>query len=104
MHIGPSAFLGVLIGPLRGTDQFGGGAGAQGVIVEETLSGTPAAGAGLNQGDTITSLDGQAVSSPESLTALMTKHRPGDRVRLGWLDTAGSAHTATLRLASGPAA
>jgi S1-C subfamily serine protease len=104
IHIGPSALLGVLIGPIGGTGGFGGGSGARGVIVEETLSGTPAAGAGLTQGDTITSLDGQAVTSPGGLTALMAKHRPGDRVRLGWLDTAGNAHTATLRLAAGPAA
>jgi S1-C subfamily serine protease len=101
IHIGPSALLGVLIGPISGT---GGGSGAGGVAVEETIPGAPAAGAGITQGDTITSLNGKAVNSPGALTALMLKHRPGDRVRLGWLDSAGNAHTSTLRLAAGPPA
>jgi len=68
------------------------------------VPGSPADVAGLTQGDTITSLNGRAVTSPSALTALMAKHRTGQTVRLGWLDTAGNAHTATLRLAAAPPA
>ena len=110
IHIGPSAgaFLGVLISPLNGgggvPGGFDSGSGAQGVIVEDTVPGSPADAAGLTQGDTITSLNGRAVTSPSGLTALMAKHRTGQSVRLSWLDTAGNAHTATLRLAAAPPA
>jgi S1-C subfamily serine protease len=110
IHIGPSAgaFLGVLISPLNAgggvAGGLGSGSGAQGVFVEDTVPGSPADAAGLTQGDTITSVNGRAVTSPSGLTALMAKHRTGQSVRLGWLDTAGNAHTATLRLAAAPPA
>jgi len=110
IHVGPSAgaFLGVLISPLNAgggvPGGFDSGSGAQGVFVADTVPGSPADAAGLTQGDTITSLNGRAVTSPSGLTALMAKHRTGQTVRLGWLDTAGNAHTATLRLAAAPPA
>ena len=110
VHIGPSAgaFLGVLIAPLSAAGQlpggFDSGSGAQGVFVEDTVPGSPAADAGLTQGDAITALNGQTVNSPAALTALMAKHKTGQRVRLSWLDTAGTAHVSTLRLAAAPPA
>jgi S1-C subfamily serine protease len=110
IHIGPSAgaFLGVLILPPNAgggvPGGFDSGSGAPGAFVEDTVPGSPAAAAGLTQGDTITSLNGQAVNSPSGLTALMAKHRSGQSVRLSWLDGAGNAHTATLRLAAAPPA
>jgi S1-C subfamily serine protease len=110
VHIGPSAgaFLGVLIAPISAAGAlpggFDSGSGAQGVFVEDTVPGSPAAGAGLTQGDTITALNGRAVNSPAALTALMAKHKTGQSVRLSWLDTAGNAHTSTLRLAAAPPA
>ena len=110
VHIGPSAgaFLGVLIAPLSAAGQlpggFDSGSGAQGVFVEDTVPGSPAADAGLTQGDAITALNGHTVNSPAALTALMAKHKTGQRVRLSWLDTAGAAHVSTLRLAAAPPA
>ena len=111
VHIGPSggAFLGVLIAPIGAAGGlpggFDSGSGAQqGVFVEDTVPGSPAAGAGLTQGDTITALNGRAVNSPAALTALMAKHKTGQSVRLSWLDNAGNAHTSTLRLAAAPPA
>jgi S1-C subfamily serine protease len=110
VHIGPSAgaFLGVLIAPLSAAGGlpggFDSGSGAPGVFVEDTVPGSPADAAGLTQGDTITALNGRAVNSPSALTALMAKQRTGERVRLSWLDGAGTAHTSTLRLAAAPPA
>ncbi len=111
VHIGPSAgaFLGVLIAPLSAAGGLPGGfnsgsGGGQGVFVEDTVPGGPADAAGLTQGDTITALNGRAVNSPSALTALMAKQRTGARVRLSWLDGAGTAHTSTLRLAAAPPA
>jgi len=85
---------------------FGDGSGSStsGATVEGTVSGSPAAGAGLGEGDTITSLAGQTVSSPNDLSKILVKYHPGDKVSIGWTDSSGQSHTATLTLANGPAA
>ncbi len=54
-------------------------------------------------GDVITSLGGQAVDSATSLTDLMQRHHPGQKVQLGWTDTSGQGHSATVQLVTGPA-
>ena len=67
-------------------------------------SGTPAAAAGLVQGDVITALGGKSVTSGTNITEILVGHHPGDKVSLTWTDTAGQSHTATITLATGPAA
>jgi len=64
------------------------------------LPGSPAQRAGLQTGDAIISLGGQAVDSATTLTKLMGSHRPGDQVRVGWVDPSGKQHAAGVRLAS----
>ena len=109
IHIGPSAMIGVLVEP-GGEGGYGYGAPSgsgstvSGVAVAQTVRGGPAAHAGITAGDTITAFDGQTVSSAQALTALMIRHHPGDQARVTWVDSADSSHTATLRLATGPAA
>jgi S1-C subfamily serine protease len=106
-HIGDTAFLGVSISSgAGGGELFGGGSGAptSGATVGNVLSGEPAQKAGLAAGDTITSIDGRSVDSPNALSDLMLGHHPGDQVRVGWTDASGSAHTTTVVLASGPPA
>jgi S1-C subfamily serine protease len=117
IHIGPTAMLGIYIEPSSSAGGYGyvygyGGNGSpggsssnvSGVPVAQVVAGGPAAHAGLAQGDTITALNGQSVSSEQALMALMLRHRPGDQVRVSWVDSAGSSHTATLRLGTGPSA
>jgi S1-C subfamily serine protease len=58
----------------------------------------------LGAGDEIVSLGGQAVDSATTLTNLMQSHHPGDKVQLGWVDGSGQQQTATVTLATGPAA
>jgi S1-C subfamily serine protease len=91
VHIGETGFLGV---SLR--------TGSGGASVTDVLSGSPAESAGLASGDVITSLDGKAVDSANTLTQLLDAHHPGDRVRLGWTNASGTAHSATVKLATGP--
>jgi len=74
-----------------------------GALVDGVLCGTPAAQAGLFAGDVITSADGQAVTSPRSLTAILSRCRPGRQIALAWIAPGGSLHTAAVRLAAGPA-
>ena len=102
VHVGPTAFLGVAVVP----PQFVGpqASQSQGVMIGAALRGYPAAAAGLAKGDVITSVDGQPVTSPSTLTDLLTAHHPGDTVRIGWTDPSGASHSTTVKLASGPPA
>ena len=74
VHIGPTAFLGV------GVNDAGGGAGA---VVRQVIPTGPAAGAGLNPGDVINSINGQPVNSATALTNILDQHHPGDHVTVG---------------------
>jgi S1-C subfamily serine protease len=74
VHIGPTAFLGV------GVNDAGGGGGA---IVRQVIPTGPAAGAGINVGDVINSINGQPVNSATSLTNILDQHHPGEHVSVG---------------------
>jgi S1-C subfamily serine protease len=74
-----------------------------GALVDGVLCGTPADQAGLFAGDVITSVGGQPVTSPPSLTALVSGYHPGSRVALAWVAPGGSLHTAVVTLAAGAA-
>jgi S1-C subfamily serine protease len=54
-----------------------------GAEVAEVVQGSPAAEAGVEQGDVITELDGEAVGDSEDLVAAIAEHEPGDAVTLG---------------------
>jgi S1-C subfamily serine protease len=88
VHIGPTAFLGV------GVNDAAGGAGA---IVRQVIPAGPAAGAGLNPGDVITSINGQPVNSATALTNILDQHHPGDHVSVGL-----QGRTVDVALGDGP--
>jgi S1-C subfamily serine protease len=97
LHNGATAFLGLEIeGSSQGT--------SPGVEIAGTQSGTPAAEAGIGQGDVVTALDGKSVSSGTSITQILVGHHPGDKVSIAWTDASGQSHTATVTLGTGPAA
>ena len=103
VHIGATGLLGVEV--MSASDAAANGIQAgSGAVIAGTVSGMPAAQAGLTQGDVITSAGGQRVNSPEALQAALEQHHPGDSVTIGWTDQSGQAHTATVTLANGPAA
>jgi S1-C subfamily serine protease len=95
-HIGLPGFLGVQIAPTAGS-------AVPGAVVAGVLAGAPAAAAGLGAGDVITAVNGQPITSPQALTAATASHHPGDKVTVGWTDSSGTQHHATIVLASGPA-
>jgi S1-C subfamily serine protease len=101
-HVGASAFLGVVMGSLGNGRP--GRATSSGAVVGGVVSHDPAATAGIAAGDTITSLGGQRVDSATTLGQLMIAYHPGDKITIGWVDSSGSAHTATVTLVSGPPA
>jgi S1-C subfamily serine protease len=96
IHLGLPPFLGVQVIP----NDTGTGSGAQ---IESAEPNSPASAAGLTSGDTITSVNGQPVDTPTTLTTLLHQHRPGDKVTIGWLDALGRAHQAPVTLTNGPA-
>ncbi|MCS6575551.1 trypsin-like peptidase domain-containing protein [Curtobacterium flaccumfaciens pv. flaccumfaciens] len=94
--IGLPAFLGVEVSNTATT--------TGGVPVAGTVEGSGAASAGLGAGDTITSLDGTAVTSSDQLTKVVQSHSVGDKVSVRYTDSAGTAKTVTITLTAGPAA
>jgi putative serine protease PepD len=74
---------------------------SNGVRLTEVRPGTPAASAGLQAGDVITSIDGQSVRSASELSSAIDAKKPGDRVTLTYLRS-GQSHTATVTLAERP--
>jgi S1-C subfamily serine protease len=75
-----------------------------GATISSVVNGGPAAAAGITAGDTITSIDGDPVSSASGLGALMSRYSPGTTVQVGYTDSSGQAQTTSVQLASGPAA
>jgi len=95
IEIGPGPLIGVVVQDSTSP------AGAQVVEVE---ANTPAASAGVVEGDVIVSLGGKTIGSSGDLSDALRSYRAGQSVSLGW-DTAGGSHmTATITLASGPPA
>jgi S1-C subfamily serine protease len=74
-----------------------------GALVDGVLCGTAAATLGLASGDVITSVNGQAVTTPGSLTAMMSGFRPGTKVTLSWETVSGNHKRGTLTLGAAPA-
>ena len=68
------------------------------------LDGSAAADAGLQQGDTITSLDGTQISSASDLRAAIAAHHAGDSVRITWTTQDGQQQSATVTLGAAPVA
>jgi S1-C subfamily serine protease len=94
VHIGPTALLGVTVGTTDARD---------GALVADVLPDSPVAAAGLAAGDLVTSLAGAPVDTAKTLTDLMDRHHPNETVDLGWIDTDGQSHIASVTLATGPA-
>jgi S1-C subfamily serine protease len=101
VHIGAAAFLGVEV---QASSDSPDGSSASGALVAGVESGSAAQQAGLTAGDAIVSLGGKTVDSPSTLTNLMQGYHPGDKIQLGWVDSAGQQHSATVTLTTGPAA
>jgi S1-C subfamily serine protease len=109
VHVGATAFLGVQVqssdqnsGGFPG--QGGSGGPASGAVIAGLVSGGAAQQAGLQTGDVITSLAGQTVDSPTALAKILVGYHPGNSVSIGWTDTEGQPHTATVDLGDGPPA
>jgi S1-C subfamily serine protease len=91
VHVGPTAFLGVLLEDVSG-----------GARISSVLAGKPADVAGLVRGDVITSLNGAAITSSVDVRQAVLTLVPGKAAPIGWTDTSGIAQTGTITPISGP--
>jgi len=87
--IGNPAFLGVAV--------------SSSAVVLGVADGTPADGAGIVVGDTVTAIDGTAVTSAPDLTSVLAGRDPGASVTVAWRDASGVTREATVTLVAGPA-
>jgi S1-C subfamily serine protease len=107
VQVGPTPFLGAELSDASSSEFGYPGAALEepsGAVVEGVVSGTAAAQAGLEAGDQITTLAGHAVTSAEDVAARLADHDPADRIKIVWLDQAGSQHAATVTLGASPVA
>jgi len=74
-----------------------------GALVDGVLCGTGAAAAGITAGDVITAVEGHQVSSPDSLTAIVSACRPGALVPVTWVTISGTTKTSMVLLDQAPA-
>ena len=55
-----------------------------GALVDGTVCGSPAASAGMTGGSVITAVNGTPVTSPDDLTGLLARFRPGTTISVTW--------------------
>ena len=70
-----------------------------GALVMSVTAGSPAAKAGLKQGDRVTKLDRQRIDDASALVAAVRSHAPGDAVKITYV-RAGDTHTTPVTLAT----
>jgi putative serine protease PepD len=87
-------YLGVNMAPPTG--------GQDGALVQEVVSGSPAARAGLRPGDLVVGIDGQSVADYGELAARIRAHQPGDKITLKVV-RGGNETTITAALTERPA-
>jgi serine protease Do len=56
-----------------------------GVMISQVDPGQPAAEAGLQKGDAIVSIDGHPIASGDELVNIISSHKPGDQVDIGFV-------------------
>ncbi|GGA01435.1 serine protease [Blastomonas marina] len=86
--------IGVSIAPIDARS----GTSNRGALVERVEPGSPAAEAGLRQGDVIVEANGRTINTPGNLTAIIGVAAPGTQVALG-IRRGGQTQRLTLRVA-----
>jgi len=94
VHIGYDGFLGVEVSQDESS--------TPGAVVGQVLDGTPAADTSLQAGDVITGIDDTKVTDAASLGTAMDAHKPGDKVKVSWVDGNGQQQSASVQLTTAP--
>ncbi len=93
-----TAFLGIVPEEVTSdvANDYGVAAG-QGVLIEETVSGSPADEAGLRSNDILISINGSRLTGPSELRVQLKKYKEGDEVALVYM-RGGKERTANVKL------
>jgi len=102
VHVGPRAILGVQLRNISPPISRSANSPRSGASVVAVEPNSAAAEAGIVAGDVLTTIDGRRTANVSALTTALFPYRPGDRVRVGWVDAAGTGHTADVTLQTGP--
>ena len=109
LHIGATPLIGVEVcSDAQVCEESGFGnfsysnSSQTGAYVGGAVPGSSAAADGIVAGDWITSLAGHTVTSPQSLVTIKNRFKPGDVVKITWVDANGESHSGSVKLSSGP--
>jgi S1-C subfamily serine protease len=91
IHVGPTAFLGVVLKDVSGGTQ-----------IQQVVPKLAADAAGLVAGDVITSIDGKTISSMVDMRNALLSIAVGTAVPITWNDANGLAQSGTITPTSGP--
>jgi S1-C subfamily serine protease len=101
VHVGATPFIGLEVEPAAGNDYSSWPPGA-GAIVVAAYPSSPAANAGMQPGDLLTSFGGRRILSISTITDVLMKLSPGATVAVDWTEPGGELKAARIRLAAGP--
>ena len=76
---------------------------AAGALIVGVVCDSAAQTAGMVPGDVITSVNGQPVTTPGSLTIITGKYHPNEVVSVLWVNRNGIERTTKMQLGEGPA-
>jgi len=77
-------------------------AGSRGVVISDASPGGPAGRAGMKPNDTIISIGGRGIRTPQDLQAAMASHKAGEKVEVTW-SSGSSVVTKSIQLSARPA-
>ena len=104
VHVGGTAFLGIEVGSGGSSDgYYGYGQSSSEAAIASVVPNAPADSAGLEAGDVITAINGQAISSASDVSSIMLGQQPGETVTVDYTDAYGTNQTAAVTLGEGPA-
>jgi putative serine protease PepD len=76
--------------------------GGSSVVIAEVEAGGPADRAGLEPGEVVKAVDGQAIATADQLSTLLADHKPGEKVPVEVRERDGSARTVEVTLGELP--
>jgi S1-C subfamily serine protease len=76
---------------------------AAGALIVSVICDSAASAAGMVPGDVITAVNGQPITTPDSLTGTTAKYHPNEIVSVQWVSLNGIERTTRMQLGQGPA-
>jgi predicted metalloprotease with PDZ domain len=70
--------------------------------IAEIQANSPAYAAGLDRDDIVTQIGGERISSAEEANAVVSRHKPGDRLTVNYMDRSGVSKSVTVTLVENP--